>query len=128
MVAISLILTAIILWMLPVCPLQGWLLLVGFICFIFFFAIGPGAYIWVIMSELLPTQIRSKALAIALFLNSMMSAVLATVFLPITKYMGDSSMFFICGAFTLIYSYLVYKYVPKTTGRSLEEIEQEFMR
>ncbi|MDE5035622.1 MFS transporter, partial [Francisella tularensis] len=39
---------------------NGLSFLIGFILYIFFLAIGPGAYIWVIMSVLLPTNIRSK--------------------------------------------------------------------
>ncbi|WP_227806594.1 MFS transporter [Francisella persica] len=39
----------------------------GMVSFIFFFAIGLGAYIWVIMSELLPGTIRSKALYSTIF-------------------------------------------------------------
>jgi sugar porter (SP) family MFS transporter len=127
-VSLCLLFTAIALWILPEGSLQGWALLIGLIVFIFFYALGPGAYIWVIMSELLPTQIRSKALGVALFLNSMMSALLATVFLPAIHHIGDSSMFFICGIFTLIYSFIVFKLVPKTTGRSLEDIEKGFIK
>ncbi|MGQ4001941.1 sugar porter family MFS transporter [Francisellaceae bacterium CB300] len=127
LVGVTLLITAVALWILPVSLLQGWILLVGLVVFIFFFALGPGAYVWVIMSELLPTQIRSKALAVALFLNSMMSAILASVFLPATQHLGDSSMFFICGGFTFLYSFIVYRFVPKTSGRSLEDIEKEFI-
>ena len=127
MVALTLIMTGFMLLVLPAGVIKGWALLIGFISFIFFFAIGPGAYVWVIMSELLPNNIRSKALGIALFLNSMASALLASVFLPISVAFGESSIFFICGICTLVYCFIVYKYVPKTTGRSLEDIEKEFI-
>lgn len=128
MVALTLIMTGFMVLVLPVGMLKGCVLLAGFISFIFFFAIGPGAYVWVIMSELLPNNIRSKALGIALFLNSMASAILASVFLPITAAFGDSSVFFICGGCTLLYCFIVFKFVPKTSGRSLEDIEKEFMK
>lgn len=128
MVALTLIMTGFMVLVLPVGMLKGCVLLAGFISFIFFFAIGPGAYVWVIMSELLPNNIRSKALGIALFLNSMASAILASVFLPITVAFGDSSVFFICGGCTLLYCFIVFKFVPKTSGRSLEDIEKEFMK
>ncbi|AXA33496.1 sugar porter family MFS transporter [Francisella adeliensis] len=128
MVALTLIMTGFMVLILPTGMVKGCVLLAGFISFIFFFAIGPGAYVWVIMSELLPNNIRSKALGIALFLNSMASAILASVFLPITAAFGDSSVFFICGSCTLLYCFIVFKYVPKTSGRSLEDIEKEFMK
>ncbi|MFV9985279.1 MAG: hypothetical protein AB8V03_07715 [Francisella endosymbiont of Hyalomma asiaticum] len=50
------------------------------------------------MSELLlPGAIRSKALSIALFLNSMSSALLVSVFLPINNFLGNSACFILCG-------------------------------
>ena len=128
MVAASLIVTGLLALFLPTGELKGIVLLIGFLCFIFFYAIGPGAYIWVIMSELLPNGIRSKALGMALFLNSMASAILASVFLPISNTFGSSSMLFVCGICSLVYSFIVLRFVPKTTGRSLEDIEKEFMK
>ncbi|MED7789054.1 sugar porter family MFS transporter [Francisella sp. 19X1-34] len=128
MVAASLIVTGLLALFLPIGELKGIVLLIGFLCFIFFYAIGPGAYIWVVMSELLPNGIRSKALGMALFLNSMASAILASVFLPISNTFGSSSMLFVCGICSLVYSFIVLKFVPKTTGRSLEDIEKEFMK
>ncbi len=128
MVAASLIVTGLLALFLPTGELKGIVLLIGFLCFIFFYAIGPGAYIWVIMSELLPNAIRSKALGMALFLNSMASAILASVFLPISNTFGSSSMLFVCGICSLVYSFIVLRFVPKTTGRSLEDIEKEFMK
>ena len=126
MVSVSLIFSGTALYLLPHSSLKGWVLLIGLIAYIIFFAIGPGAYIWVIMSELLPTSFRSKGLAIALFLNSLASALLASVFLTITESLGDGSMFYVCGLCTLVYCYIAYKYIPKTNGKSLEEIENSF--
>lgn len=128
MVALTLIITGSMIFILPTGILKGCVLLVGFVSFVFFFAIGPGSYVWVIMSELLPNNIRSKALGVALFLNSMASAILASVFLPITAAFGDSSVFFICGSCTLLYCFIVFKFVPKTSGRSLWDIEKEFIK
>ena len=128
MVALTLIMTGFMVLVLSTDVLKGCVLLVGFISFVFFFAIGPGSYVWVLMSELLPNNVRSKALGIALFLNSMASALLASVFLPVTKIFGDSSVFFICGGCTLVYCFIVFKFVPKTSGRSLEDIEKDFIK
>ena len=98
MVSLSLIATGLVMSLIRLSETQVWLILAGMVSFIFFFAIGPGTYIWVIMSELLPRAIRSKALSIALFLNSMASALLVSaVFLPIKNFLGNSSMFYICG-------------------------------
>ncbi|MFV9931150.1 MAG: hypothetical protein AB8V10_05055 [Francisella endosymbiont of Hyalomma asiaticum] len=61
------------------------------------------------MSELLlPGAIRSKALSIALFLNSMSSALLVSVFLPINNFLGNSACFILCGTLTLVYSFIIF--------------------
>ena len=100
MVSLSLIATGLVMSLIRLSETQGWLILAGMVSFIFFFAIGSGAYMLVIMSELLPGAIRSKALNIALFLNSTASAILASVFLLINNFLGHGSMFYICGICT----------------------------
>ena len=80
MVSLSLIATGLVMSIIRPSETQGWLILAGMVSFIFFFAIGPGAYILVIMSELLPGAIRSKVLSIALFLNSTASAIIISIF------------------------------------------------
>ena len=101
-------------------------MLAGLLLFIFFFAVGPGALVWIIMSELLPTAVRSKGLAVALFLNSLASAILAAVFLPASQVLGIGGMFVFCGVCTLVYFLVAIFYIPKTKNRSLEDIELEF--
>ncbi|APC97070.1 sugar porter family MFS transporter [Francisella frigiditurris] len=130
MVSIVLLTLSILMYTMPDTSAKGIVLLIGFILYIFFFAIGPGAYIWVIMSELLPTNIRSKGLAVALFLNSMASAILASSVMPITKHFNGNYgvILGICGVCTLVYSFIAFKFVPKTNGLSLEEIEQGFVK
>ncbi|KFJ42022.1 MFS transporter [Francisella philomiragia] len=130
MVSIVLLTLAVLMYTMPDTSAKGMALLIGFILYIFFFAIGPGSYIWVIMSELLPTNIRSKGLAVALFLNSMASAILASSVMPITQYFNGNYgvILGVCGICTLVYSFIAFKFVPKTNGRTLEEIEQGFIK
>lgn len=106
--------------------LQGELLMLGLFAFIVFFAIGPGAVIWMILSELLPLKIRSKGMAIALFLNSLASAVLAAVFMPLISLFGANVVFAGCAFSTLIYFLIVWCLVPETKNKTLEEIEVLF--
>ena len=46
------------------------------------FAIGPGVCVWIALSELMPTRIRSNGMSIALVINQLVSTVLAGIFLP----------------------------------------------
>ena len=125
-VSIVLISSGFILQMMPNSLEKGYIMLGGLLLFIFFFAVGPGALVWIVMSELLPTAVRSKGLAIALFLNSIASAILASVFLPISQLIGIGGMFVFCGICTIVYCGVALQYIPKTKNRSLEDIELEF--
>ena len=53
--------------------------------FIAFFAVGPGVCVWLALSELMPTRIRSMGMSIALVINQLVSTTLAVVFLPVVE-------------------------------------------
>lgn len=106
--------------------LKGVLLLAGILVFILFFAIGPGVVIWMVISELLPLRIRSSGMAVALFLNSMTSAILATSFLGLAEKISYYGVFWLCAFFTLLYFLTVFFFVPETKNKTLEEIETHF--
>jgi hypothetical protein len=98
------------------------------ICLFFFivlFAVGPGALCWTVMSEVLPSKIRSIGLAIALFLNSIAGATLSTVFLPLEAEISFGGLFAMCAVFGLVY-FLLSIALPDTSGKTLEEIEAGF--
>ena len=116
---------AIFYWM-PVSEMKGILLLAGILFFILFFAVGPGVVIWMVISELLPSRIRSSGMAVALFLNSMTSAILATSFLGLAENIGYCWVFWLCAFFTLLYFLTVFFFVPETKNKTLEEIEGHF--
>ena len=105
---------------------QGYLTVIGFFVFIASFAIGPGVVVWLALSELMPTKIRGKGMAICLFANSLTPAILASVFLDLTKVIGYAGVFWMCGIFTLFYLLLAIFLLPETKNKSLEEIEQYF--
>jgi hypothetical protein len=64
-----------------------------------FFAIGPGACVWLALSELMPTRIRSNGMSIALLINQAVATTIAAMFLPTIGKHGYATMFF---AFTVV--------------------------
>jgi sugar porter (SP) family MFS transporter len=108
-------------------PMQGYLTIFGFLLFIASFAIGPGVVVWLALSELLPTAIRGKGMAVCLFANSLTSVILAAGFLDLTKVIGYGGVFWMCGLFTLVYLLIAIFLLPETKNKSLEEIEQYFI-
>jgi hypothetical protein len=105
---------------------HGWRVALLLYLFMSFYAIGPGVCVWLALSELMPTRIRSNGMSIALVINQLVSTTLAGIFLPVVSKYGYSSMFFLFAGFTVIYFTVVAFFLPETKGKTLEEIEQYF--
>ena len=105
---------------------NGWLTAIGLYIYMAFFAVGPGVCVWLALSELMPTRIRSNGMSIALVINQFVSWTIAAVFLPTVGKHGYSSMFFFFAGFTVIYFITAAFFLPETKGKTLEEIEEYF--
>jgi len=105
---------------------NGWLVEINLLVFIAFFAIGPGVCVWLALSELMPTRIRSNGMSIALLVNQAVSTTLAAVFLPTVGKYGYATMFFGFAGCTVIYFITATVFLPETKGKTLEEIEEHF--
>jgi MFS transporter, SP family, solute carrier family 2 (myo-inositol transporter), member 13 len=107
---------------------NGWLLATTLYVFMAFYAVGPGVCVWLALSELMPTRIRSNGMSIALVINQLVSTTLAAIFLPMVGKYGYSFMFFLFAGFTVIYFVTAAFFLPETKGKTLEEIEAGFER
>jgi MFS transporter, SP family, solute carrier family 2 (myo-inositol transporter), member 13 len=105
---------------------NGWIVAISLFIFMAFFAIGPGVCVWLALSELMPTRIRSNGMSIALVLNQAVSTTIAAIFLPTVGKYGYSTMFFGFAACTVIYFVTATWFLPETKGKTLEEIEAHF--
>ncbi len=105
---------------------HGWLVAMGLYLFIAFYALGPGVVVWLALSELMPTRIRSNGMSVALVLNQMVSTTLAAIFLPFVSKHGYSSIFFLFAGCTVVYLAVAAFFLPETKGKTLEEIEAHF--
>ena len=105
---------------------HGWLVALGLYMFMAFYALGPGVCVWLALSELMPTRIRSNGMSVALVLNQLVSTTLAAIFLPFVSKHGYSSIFFLFASFTVVYFLVTAFFLPETKGKTLEEIETYF--
>jgi MFS transporter, SP family, solute carrier family 2 (myo-inositol transporter), member 13 len=105
---------------------HGWLVAIFIYMFIAFYATGPGVCVWLALSELMPTRIRSNGMSIALVINQLVSAILQAIFLPFVAKHNYSSMFFMFAGFTVVYFLTATFLFPETKGKTLEEIEAFF--
>lgn len=101
-------------------------LLVFFLSYIFCCAISICAVIWVLLSEMYPTKVRGIAMSIAGF-----SLWIGTYLIgQLTPYMlqnfTPAGTFLLFAAMCIPYILIIWKCVPETTGKSLEEIEKHW--
>ncbi len=99
-------------------------LLIFFLAYILFCAVSICAVIWVLLSEMYPIKVRGLAMSIAgfsLWVGTYLIGQLTPLLLEGLKPQGTFILFAImCVPYILI----VWKLVPETTGKSLEEIEK----
>jgi MFS transporter, SP family, solute carrier family 2 (myo-inositol transporter), member 13 len=105
---------------------NGWVVAFSLFLFVGFYAMGPGICVWLALSELMPTRIRSNGMSIALVLNEAVSTFFAAIFLPTVGRYGYVLMFLVFAGFSVIYFVTVTFFLPETKGKTLEEIEGYF--
>ncbi|GGC00559.1 MFS transporter [Pseudoduganella buxea] len=109
-------------------PAHGWKVAAAICLFVASFAVGPGVCVWLALSELMPTRIRSNGMSVALLVNQFVSTVIAAVFLPTVGQHGYAAMFFFWAGCTVLYFLTAAFLLPETKGKTLEEIEAHFRR
>ncbi len=87
------------------------------------FAVGLGPGTWVLLSEIFPTRVRGRAMSIATVALWVACFALTMTFLTLVKLLGASGAFWLYGAMCGITFALVWRQLPETKGRTLEEIE-----
>ena len=102
------------------------LLLCMIVLFIACFALSLGPVTWIIISEIFPTEVRSKAVAICTF--SLWSAVwIVGQFFPwLLEKAGPALTFWAFAFFSLINFFFSWLVVKETKNKTLEEMEQVF--
>nr|WP_324252775.1 sugar porter family MFS transporter [Vibrio cincinnatiensis] len=108
----------------------GGYLLVFVLLYIGAFALSLGPVVWVLLSEIFPNNIRSKALSIAVFAqwaaNFFVSQTFPMMNDPesrIYQTFNGGFPFWLYGIMGIFTIYFIYRWVPETKGRSLEELE-----
>ena len=103
------------------------LILVGILGFVAGFAISLGPVMWVLFSELFPNRVRGVAISFVGLINSGVSFLVQLVFPWELENLGNSTTFLIYGVFALLGLFIVWRLLPETKGKSLEELEAELV-
>jgi len=97
------------------------------------FALSAGPVVWVILSEIFPTKIRGRAMGIATICLWLANAVVSQTFpmMDENKFLIDifhhGFPFFIYGTMCIVLIIFMWRFVPETKGKSLEEIEKMWL-
>lgn len=104
------------------------LVLLGIFGFIACFAFSLGPIMWVMLSELFPNKYRGIAIGAIGFVNSFTSWTIQQIFPWELSNLGSALTFLIYGLIALFGVLIFIKFLPETKGKSLEEIELEFVK
>jgi len=143
MLAALLVLSLVLLTANDESVIQGIVAVAAVLTFVLGFAMGLGAVVWVMMSELLPTRLRMKAVSLFLSINWGFNLIVGLVTLSAIDALGGVAagmtddeeaqakkrgvaflyLFFAC--VTLITSLFVFFYVPETKGKTPGELNTD---
>ena len=92
------------------------------------FAAAWGALPYVVGAELLPLQVRGSGLGIKIFVGWLSSTVLLLSFEPYQEAVNPWGAFFTFSFIMFCAVLFVFKFIPETKGKTLEEIQQNFFK
>ncbi|MBR5727784.1 MAG: sugar porter family MFS transporter [Muribaculaceae bacterium] len=102
-------------------------MLVFFLLYVFFTAVSISAVVWVLLSEMYPTRVRGLAMSIAGF-SLWIGTYLVSQLTPwLLATVTPTGTFIIFAIMCLPYLFIMWRYIPETAGRSLEEIERYWL-
>jgi len=100
------------------------LVLGSILLYVAFFALGMGPGPWLIISEIFPTKVRGRAASIATSTLWTGTLVVTFTFLTLVNLLNLWGTFAIYGALSFVCFFYVWKAVPETKGRTLEQIQE----
>lgn len=121
---ISLILIAFYFSMGAQLGISSMVMLVMFLLYVFFTAVSISAVVWVLLSEMYPTRVRGLAMSIAGFALWIGTYLVGQLTPWLLENITASGTFLLFAVMCLPYLFIMWRYIPETAGKSLEEIER----
>ena len=109
---------------------QGIVALICMLGYIAGFAVSWGPVTWVLLSEIFPNQIRGKAMAVAVAAQWIANLIVSWTFPmldgnpTLLRHFNHGFAYWIYGAMSILAALFMWKMVPETKGRSLEQMEK----
>ena len=106
----------------------GYLILTFILLFIASFAMSIGPVSWVVIAEIFPNKLRSKAMSVAIVSLWTTTFLVSLTFPVILDRLGGGAAFSLFGFMCLFLLFYVIFKLPETKGKSLEELERMLAR
>ena len=84
-----------------------------------------GTVVWTMMGEIFPANVRGVMNGTSIFCMWVANAAITWTFPPMMERLGGGLTYTIYGALNLVIAVVLLKIMPETSGRSLEQIEQD---
>ncbi|MGZ3837875.1 MAG: sugar porter family MFS transporter [Flavisolibacter sp.] len=103
--------------------IKGYLILIAILAYIACFALSLGPITFVLIAEIFPNRVRGRAMSICLFFLWTAVYVVSQFFPILLQSIGSADTFWLFMVMSVIAFLFVWKIVPETKGKTLEEIE-----
>ncbi len=107
-------------------PPPALVILLVILLYVASFGVGLGPGVWVVIAELFPTRIRGRAMSIATLCLWLACILITSTFLTLVEAVGSAGAFWLYAALSVVNFLFIWKVMPETKGRSLEEIERSW--
>jgi MFS transporter, SP family, xylose:H+ symportor len=94
------------------------------------FAVSWGPVVWVLLAEIFPNNIRGRAMAVAVAAQWISNYIISSTFPILDKSswliekFNHGFAYWIYGAMALLAAWFMWRFVPESKGKSLEELEK----
>jgi MFS family permease len=102
----------------------GIITLIAMVVYIASFAFSLGPVVWTMISEIFPSQVRGKAVAVAAAVNWGAAFIVSVTFLSLIDAIGEVATFLLFAVLCVAAFVWIKAKVPETKGKSLEEIQE----
>jgi sugar porter (SP) family MFS transporter len=106
---------------------DGFAITIYLMVYIAFFAFSQGAVIWVFISEIFPNEVRAKGQTLGSSTHWIMAAAIAFSFPYFAEKLGGGTTFLFFSVMMVLQLLFVWKLMPETKGKSLEQIESNMI-
>lgn len=92
-----------------------------------FFALSLGPIVWVLIGEIFPNRVRSRGVAISIFVMWVANFAISYSLPILLKFIGGGFTFLIYAVMCIPCFLFVWKYLIETKGKTLEQIEHDYL-